>query len=44
VQAQASYLAYIDVFLVLSLMGAALAPLALTLRSVKVNNAPAGAH
>jgi DHA2 family multidrug resistance protein len=44
VAVQASYLAYIDVFLVLSLMAAALAPLALTLRAINVKRAPKGAH
>jgi hypothetical protein len=38
-----SYLSYIDVFLVLSLMAAALAPLALTLRAVDLKHAPRGA-
>jgi DHA2 family multidrug resistance protein len=43
VQQQVSYLSYIDVFLVLSLMAAALAPLALTLRAVDLKHAPRGA-
>jgi DHA2 family multidrug resistance protein len=43
VESQASYLSYIDVFLALSVMAAALAPLALTLRAVDLNRAPQGA-
>ena len=44
VQQQASYLAYIDVFLVLSVLAAALAPLAVTLRAVDLKRASRGAH
>lgn len=43
VQQQASYLSYIDVFLVLSLLSAALAPLTLTLRAVDLKHASPGA-
>jgi DHA2 family multidrug resistance protein len=43
VQEQASYLSYIDVFLVLSLLSAALAPLALTLRAVDLKHVSPGA-
>jgi DHA2 family multidrug resistance protein len=43
VQQQASYLSYIDVFLVLSVLAAALAPLALTLRAVDLNRPSQGA-
>jgi DHA2 family multidrug resistance protein len=44
VQQQASYLAYIDVFLVLSVLAAALAPLAVTLRAIDLKHASRGAH
>jgi DHA2 family multidrug resistance protein len=44
VQAQASYLAYIDVFWTLMLISAAAVPLALLLRRVKPGGGPAMAH
>jgi MFS transporter, DHA2 family, multidrug resistance protein len=44
VQAQASYLAYIDVFWTLMLISAAAVPLALLLRRVKLGDRPAMAH
>jgi DHA2 family multidrug resistance protein len=44
VQQQASYLSYIDVFLVLGVLAAALAPLALTLRAVDLKRPSQGAH
>jgi len=44
VQQQASYLSYIDVFLVLSVLSAALAPLALSLRAVDSKRSSPGAH
>jgi MFS transporter, DHA2 family, multidrug resistance protein len=43
VQQQASFLSYIDVFLVLSVLAAALAPLALTLRAVDLKRPSHGA-
>jgi len=43
-QLQASYLAYIDVFWVLTLISAAAVPLALILRKVKLGSAAAAAH
>ncbi len=43
-QAQASFLAYDDVFFALSLVALAAVPLALTLRTVKLGAAPKGAH
>jgi MFS transporter, DHA2 family, multidrug resistance protein len=44
VQAQASYLAYIDVFWTLRLISAAAVPLALLLRRVKLGSRAAMAH
>ena len=44
VQAQASFLAYIDVFWVLMLVSLAAIPLALTLRKVKVGGTAPVAH
>ena len=44
VQIQASYLSYVDVFLVLSVLSLALAPLALTLRAVRLERSKRGAH
>ena len=44
VQAQASLLAYIDVYWVLMLVSLAAVPLALSLRSIKPGAAPAMAH
>ena len=44
VQAQASYLAYIDVFWVLTLLSLAAVPLALSLRKVKLGGAAPAAH
>ncbi len=44
VQAQASFLSYIDVFFVLALVSAAAVPLALTLRSVKPAKGAQAAH
>ena len=43
VQQQAGYLSYIDVFLVLSILSVALAPLALTLRAVDLKHPSQGA-
>jgi MFS transporter, DHA2 family, multidrug resistance protein len=43
-QVQASYLAYIDVFWVLTLISAAAIPLALVLRTVKLGGGPAPVH
>ena len=43
VQAQASYLAYMDVFWVLMLLSLAAVPLALSLRKVKLGGGPAPA-
>jgi len=44
VQAQASYLAYMDVFWVLTLLSLAAVPLALSLRKVKLGGAAPAAH
>jgi DHA2 family multidrug resistance protein len=44
VQAQASFLAYIDVFWTLTLISLAAVPLALTLRKVKLGGQAAAAH
>jgi MFS transporter, DHA2 family, multidrug resistance protein len=44
VQAQASYLAYVDVFWILMLVSAAAVPLALILRKVKLGSRAAMAH
>jgi DHA2 family multidrug resistance protein len=44
VQAQASYLAYMDAFWVLMLISLAAIPLALSLRNVKLGGGPAMAH
>ena len=44
VQAQASYLAYVDVFWILMLVSAAAVPLALILRKVKLGSRTAMAH
>jgi DHA2 family multidrug resistance protein len=44
VQAQSSYLAYMDVFWVLTLISLAAAPLALSLRKVKLGGAAPAAH
>lgn len=44
VQQQASFLSYIDVFVVLGVMSALLVPLALTLKSSKAGQSPVGAH
>jgi MFS transporter, DHA2 family, multidrug resistance protein len=44
VQAQASYLAYMDVFWVLMLLALLAVPLALSLRKVKLGSAPAAVH
>ena len=44
VQAQASYLAYVDVFWTLALISLAAVPLALTLRKVKLGEQAALAH
>ncbi len=44
VQAQAAFLAYIDVFWVLMLLALLAVPLALTLRKVKLGGAPAAMH
>jgi MFS transporter, DHA2 family, multidrug resistance protein len=44
VQAQASYLAYIDVFWVLTLLSVSAIPLALSLRNVKLGGAAPAAH
>jgi DHA2 family multidrug resistance protein len=44
VQAQASYLAYVDIFWVLTLLSLAAAPLALTLRKVKLGGRAPAAH
>ena len=44
VQAQASYLAYMDVFWVLTLLSLAAVPLALTLRKIKLGGQAPGAH
>jgi MFS transporter, DHA2 family, multidrug resistance protein len=45
VQAQSSYLAYMDVFWLLTVISLAAVPLALSLRKVKLGGrAPAGAH
>jgi DHA2 family multidrug resistance protein len=43
VQQQASFLSYIDVFVVLGVIAAVLVPLALTLRSVKAGKQPVAA-
>jgi MFS transporter, DHA2 family, multidrug resistance protein len=44
VQAQASFLAYMDVFWILMLMALAAVPLALSLRKVKLGGAAPAAH
>ena len=44
VQAQASYLAYIDVFWVLTLLSLAAVPLAMSLRKVHLGGAAPAAH
>jgi DHA2 family multidrug resistance protein len=44
VQAQSSYLAYMDVFWVLTLISLAAVPLALSLRKVKLGGAAPAAH
>jgi len=44
VQAQASYLAYMDVFWALMLLALLAVPLALSLRKVKLGSAPAAVH
>ena len=44
VQAQSSYLAYMDVFWVLTLLSLAAIPLALSLRKVKLGGAAPAAH
>jgi MFS transporter, DHA2 family, multidrug resistance protein len=44
IQTQTAYWAYIDVFFVLGVIGLVIVPLGLSLRSVKLGAAPAGAH
>ena len=44
VRAQSSYLAYMDVFWVLTLLSLAAVPLALSLRKVKLGGAAPAAH
>jgi MFS transporter, DHA2 family, multidrug resistance protein len=44
VQAQSSFLAYVDVFWVLMLLSLAAVPLALSLRKVKLGGAAPAAH
>ena len=44
IQAQAAYLAYIDVFWILMVIALMAAPLALTLRKIKLGGGPALAH